>query len=204
MKKFLTGYMIPIAFWLTVIFFFVHYVFTTAHIYGDSMQPNLLNQQWVGVSRITQLKRGDVIIFDARGEDAHLQPGEDDYVKRIIGVPGDTVAYQDGQLFVDGRLVNQDYISPAEQGAGTAASFGNSWSLATLSANQGWPATERNQTVVPANAYFVLGDHRSISNDSRYFGFVDRSHILGQIIVPFWYSQQVRDNVNFESRDFFS
>ncbi|WEV54553.1 signal peptidase I [Leuconostocaceae bacterium ESL0723] len=204
MKKFLTGYVIPIAFWLTVIFFFVRYVFTTAHIYGDSMQPNLLNQQWVGVSRITQLKRGDVIIFDARGEDAHLQPGEDDYVKRIIGVPGDTVSYQDGQLFVDGRLVNQDYISPAEQGAGTAASFGNTWSLATLSANQGWPATERNQTVVPANAYFVLGDHRSISNDSRYFGFVDRSHILGQIIVPFWYSQQVRNNVNFESQDFFN
>lgn len=167
------------------------------------MEPNLLNNQYVGVNRLGDIQRGDVVVFDARQEDPRIKPGNKDYVKRIIGLPGDTVAYRAGNLYVNDKEVNQDFLSDAERTQGTAGDFGNSWSLASLSATNLWQTKDRNQSTVPQGEYFVMGDHRSVSNDSRYFGFVGRDHILGKVVVPFWYSDRIKDSVDHQNQHFF-
>ena len=191
---------IGVAVYLIITTFFVNIV----TISGDSMDPNLFDQQRVLVQKTENLKRGDVVVFDARQEDPRIKAGNKDYVKRVIAVAGDTVAYKDGILYVNGKKVNQSFISSDEQNAGTAASFGSSWDLKSLSSTGLWKENDRNQTVVPKDSYFVLGDHRSVSNDSRYFGFVSKKHVIGKIHVPFWYSTTVKNNIAKEEDHFFS
>ncbi|CAH1855600.1 signal peptidase I [Convivina praedatoris] len=202
-KNLMKEWVIPLALVALLGWCFTQFVFTGAVVNGGSMEPNLLNRQYVGVNRLGNLQRGDVVVFDATQEDPQIRPGNKDYVKRIIGVSGDTVTYHNGNLYVNGKMVNQSYLSIGERTQGTAGEFGISWSLASLSATGMWQVKDQNKSVVPADAYFVLGDHRSVSNDGRYFGFVDRNHILGKVVVPFWYDSNVKDNINHQSQHFF-
>lgn len=156
------------------------------------------------MTKTHNVKRGDVVVFDARKEDPRIQAGNKDYVKRVIGIPGDTVEYRDGDLYVNNKKVNESFISTDEQQSGTEASFGSSWSLGTLSATGMWKKDDQGKTVVPKGTYFVLGDHRSVSNDSRYFGFVSKEHVIGHVVVPFWYSDTVRKNIGSERNHFFA
>ncbi|CAH1855134.1 signal peptidase I [Convivina intestini] len=181
------------------------FVFSTVSISGTSMEPNLLNQQRVGVNHLATLKRGDAVVFDARQEDPRFKTGNSPYyVKRIIGIPGDTVEYRSGNLYVNNKKVNQDYISNDEKTQGTEGDFGATWNLKTLSTTGLWQAKDQNKSTVPSGEYFVMGDHRSVSNDGRYFGFVDRNHIMGKVVVPFWYSQQIKNSVDHQDQHFFA
>lgn len=207
MKKifsFIWNWVIPIGIGVGIYVVITTFFINVVTISGDSMDPNLLDQQRVLVQKTENLKRGDVVVFDARQEDPRIKAGNKDYVKRVIAVAGDTVSYQDGVLYVNGKKVNQSFISTTEQSAGTAASFGSSWDLKSLSSTGLWKVSDRNQTVVPKDSYFVLGDHRSVSNDSRYFGFVSKKHVIGKIHVPFWYSTTVKDNIAKEEDHYFS
>ncbi|MDF7627515.1 signal peptidase I [Leuconostocaceae bacterium ESL0723] len=193
------------AFILAAMWLFLNFVFGIVTINGTSMEPNLLDKQMVGVNHLAKIQRGDVVVFDARGEDPRIKPGNKDYVKRVIGVPGDTVSYSDGNIYVNGKKINQDFISSDEQNAGTEMTFGSTWSLKTLSASTGgWKTQDQNTSKVPAGEYFVMGDHRSVSNDGRYFGYVSRSHITGKVVVPFWYSNTIKQYVDHQNKDFFA
>ena len=106
--------------------------------------------------------RGDVIVF--------LSPpkaGEPntDFVKRIIAIPGDVVTIRGTTVIVDGAALNETYINPIEQGAG------------------GNPV---ENLVVPPDNYFVMGDHRSDSFDSRYWGFLPLDNIIGRVVLVYW------------------
>lgn len=207
MKKifsFIWNWVIPVGIGVGIYVVITTFFINVVTISGDSMDPNLLDQQRVLVQKTENLKRGDVVVFDARQEDPRIKAGNKDYVKRVIAVAGDTVSYQDGVLYVNGKKVNQSFISTTEQSAGTAASFGSSWDLKSLSSTGLWKVSDRNQTVVPKDSYFVLGDHRSVSNDSRYFGFVSKKHVIGKIHVPFWYSTTVKDNIAKEEDHYFA
>lgn len=207
MKKifsFIWNWVIPVGIGVGIYVVITTFFINVVTISGDSMDPNLLDQQRVLVQKTENLKRGDVVVFDARQEDPRIKAGNKDYVKRVIAVAGDTVSYQDGVLYVNGKKVNQSFISTTEQNAGTAASFGSSWDLKSLSSTGLWKVSDRNQTVVPKDSYFVLGDHRSVSNDSRYFGFVSKKHVIGKIHVPFWYSTTVKDNIAKEEDYYFA
>lgn len=203
--EFFKEWLVPIGSALIIVILIRTFLFTFVHVSGPSMTPNLQNNELVILNKIAKYQRGDVVVFDARQEDPRIRPGEKDYVKRIIGVPGDTISYKDSNLYVNGKQVNQDYIGINERTEGTEMSFGKNWSLASLSASDLWQKKDRNKVKVPAGEYFVMGDHRSVSNDGRYFGFVDAKHIEGKVIVPFWNSNQTaKANVNQQNKHFFA
>lgn len=151
---------------------------------GPSMLPTLQDKQRMWVSKISKIERGDIVVFDATKEDPGINKGgktnQKYYVKRVIGVGGDTVEAKDGNLYVNGKKVNQNYLSQVQRESGT----GN-WTLKSLSGSNtpfktAYSYWDDGKAVkVPKGQYFVLGDNRRVSEDGRYFGFVKKKHILG-------------------------
>ena len=153
------------------------------------MEPNLDNNERVAVVKTAKIRHLSVIVFNAYHVDPDARSKTVKYVKRVIGMPGDTVKAQDGKLYVNGKVVPQKFISQYERTQGTT-----NWNLSELSTRYSW---RLKTTTVPKNSYFVLGDHRSVSNDSRYWGFVPASSVLGVVKVPFWDSSSTkRHNIN--------
>lgn len=147
---------------------------------GLSMYPNLQNNERVIMLKHAKIKRDTVVVFNAKGVDdrAGVSDGTK-YVKRVIGLPGDKIEYKnDGKLYVNGKLRSQGYITTEQQKEGTLSISNAEDKGVTL-------GTGRSFTV-PKDEYFVLGDNREVSNDSRSYGFVPRSKILGVVKVPFW------------------
>ena len=142
-----------------VIFVVIHFTVQNFMIDGPSMQPSLMNNQYVLVNKVAYLfhapERGDVIVF-------HWPVDTNkDLIKRVIGVPGDVIVIDSKTVRVNGVLLNEPYImAPANP-------TGNTW-------------------VVPANEYFVMGDNRLVSDDSRDWGFVPGSYIVGKAVFVYW------------------
>lgn len=180
MRNFLSG-LWPIVVGLTIGLIGVNFVASPVTISGDSMQPNLQNNQIVMVNKQGEIKRGEVVVFNVYGVDPNATTPDEKYIKRIIGVPGDTVSDVNGVLRVNGKVVDQSFISENEQVA-TNNRVGDWTSLAELGQSQNWQGPISGK--VPAGYYFVLGDHRSISNDSRYWGFVPKNKISGTVWAP--------------------
>jgi signal peptidase I len=131
---------------------------------GPSMQPNFKAEQFLVVSRIHYLlgdpRRGDVVVFNAPGNDLEDPP----LIKRLIGMPGDTVELRDEQVYVNGLPLNETYIMEACR---ESRCHDQSWTLG-------------------ANEYFFMGDNRNNSRDSRVFGPVSRDRIVGEALVRYW------------------
>lgn len=186
--RFLRDWILPIIIGLLVALLVKTFLFQFVKVDGSSMQPNLQDSERVLVWKPMEVKRMSVIVFDAHGEDpAATEPV--DYVKRVIGVSGDTISYKDGKLYVNDKLVPQKFIDEEQRTTGT----GN-WTLASIANKYGWAKSPKK---VPKDSYFVLGDHRSVSNDSRYWGFVKKSKVMGVVKVPFWSkNDQAKKNIN--------
>jgi signal peptidase I len=141
--------------WLAVNFATARYV-----VDGQSMEPNLHTGQFLIVSRLAYKfgvpQRGDIIVFDFPGNPA------DDYVKRVIGLPGDTVTIQAGQIFINGNRLEEPYL-PDERMLPTQGRWN-----------------------VPDGSYFVLGDNRAHSSDSRRWGMLPEDAIIGKAWVSYW------------------
>ena len=142
------------------IFFATRLVMQNFRVQGPSMNPNLVTSELVLVSKLSYMKstpsRGDVVVFRKPGGNS------EDLVKRIIGMPEETIEIRTGRVFVNGLEIDEsDYI----------ARPGNSVV----------PPVR-----VPAGSYFVLGDNRSVSEDSRRFGSVPLAAIVGEVWVIYW------------------
>ncbi|WP_283679697.1 signal peptidase I [Lentilactobacillus sp. Marseille-Q4993] len=175
--KSIMSYVIPIVVAVALVLVINNFVMTPIRVDGNSMQPNLENQQLGVAVKPTAINHNSVIIFDANGEDPSVHK-HTDYVKRVIGLPGDTVESKNGNIYVNHKKIYQGYIGKYQRTTGT----GN-WTLHSLS--KSWPR-DNGVTVVPKGKYFVLGDHRSISMDGRYWGFVPKNKIVGVMkVLPF-------------------
>lgn len=196
------------------------FVFNYMFVSGESMYPTLHDKDVIFVNKMDKTpKRGQVIVFNSVNVDPHeavQYKGKKsvDYVKRVIGVPGDTVEQKDGQLYVNNKKVNEYYLSNKEKTSGSdqvkldSNGYGTlvpNWNLSTLSQNNSyWNKESQNKDTVPAGHYFVMGDHRSVSNDSRYFGFVPQESISGVVKTPaLFFDKDTRQKVNTLYKNFF-
>jgi len=141
-----------------VIFLLVNAATGRFRIEGASMEPNLHDSEYVLIDKISYRlrppERGDVIVFERQGN-------ERDYIKRVIGLPGDTVQIAGGQVLVNGRALDEPYLN-------------------TTMLND-MPA----RTIDPDH-YFVLGDNRNNSSDSRSFGSIAAKDIIGRAWLVYW------------------
>ena len=146
---------------LAISAFIIVFIYQPVKVEGTSMMPSLSDQERIFVNkfvyRLESIQRGDVVVF------RYPRDPSKSYIKRVVGVAGDRIRIDGGQVYVNGEAVDEDYVPPAYTDA------------------RSYP-----EMVVPANSYFVLGDHRSMSNDSRDFGPVHRSYIYGKAVFGYW------------------
>lgn len=192
------SWLVPIIIGLLIALLIKQFLFQIVRVDGPSMQPNLQNNERVFCLKASKIHRGSVVIFDANGVDPQVAT-RTNYVKRVIGVPGDTVKSKDGNIYVNNKKINQNYINADQRDSGT----GN-WTLKSISVQNNW-LKNNGATKVPNGEYFVLGDHRSVSNDGRYWGFVPKSKIDGVVKVPSWTgTATTRNNVNQEWKHYWA
>ena len=156
----LTKWLLVFVIFITLIHFFVATIFI---VDGISMEPNYHTGEYVIVDRFQYLfgkpERGDVVVLKFPGDPEHKK-----YIKRVIGLPGENIIIQDGQVFINGKEINEPYLP-----AGTE----------TL------PNVNRT---LREDDFFLLGDNRPNSNDSRVWGVAPRRYLIGRawvIIYPF-------------------
>ena len=146
-----------------ILFLSLHSALQNFRIDGISMEPGLHDREFVLVDKwsywLHQPARGDIIVFVAPPDPSQ------DYVKRIIGLPGDVITIHGSEVFVNGVQLNKFYVDPHRQGN---------------------PFSDFDNEVVPPNSYFVLGDNRQESSDSRDWGCVPRQNIIGRLAVIYW------------------
>ena len=141
--------------------FIIIFLYQPVRVEGTSMLPNLEDQDRLFINkmafRVGDVHRGDVVVFQYPLD--HTQS----YIKRVIGLPGDRVSIDHGRVILNGSRQVEPYVP---------ARFTDDRS--------------QRETTIPANEYFVMGDHRSISRDSREFGPVQRDLIYGKAAFVYW------------------
>ncbi|MCC7173583.1 MAG: signal peptidase I [Bryobacterales bacterium] len=139
------------------------FIYQPVQVEGTSMMPALENQERIFINKfayrmgIEKISRGDLVVFWFPGE-----PGKS-YIKRVVGLPGDRVSIDRGTVFVNGSRLPEDYV-PARYRDSLSAP----------------------ETRVPDGHYYVLGDHRSSSSDSRSWGPIGRDSIYGRAVFVYW------------------
>jgi signal peptidase I len=139
------------------------FVYQPVKVEGTSMMPSLEDQERIFINKFIyrfgmgDIQRGDMVVFWFPGDPSKS------YIKRVIGLPGDTVEIANGQVSVNGRALKEDYVP---------SNYRDTQSI--------------EPEHVPPDHYFVLGDHRSSSNDSRSWGSVHRRHIYGKAVFVYW------------------
>jgi signal peptidase I len=141
----------------------------TVHVIGLSMYPTLDNDDYLIATKLDYRfhapQRGDIIIM----RDPY-DPTKD-FIKRVVALPGERLLIKDGHVYINGRLLSEPYL-PAQE----------PWTV-----NDNWPVSgDPEGDLVPPNEFFVMGDNRNHSSDSRMFGFVRRDQIEARGLVRIW------------------
>lgn len=145
-----------------VLMFLMVYVVSITQVVGNSMSPTLENGEVLILNkakyRFSEVKRGDIIAFTY--EDTKY------LIKRVIGLPGDYVSIKDNKVYINGKYYKENYLKDID--------------------TPNFELTNLGYTKVPENMYFVLGDNRDNSLDSRKIGLVNKADIIGEIAIRFW------------------
>jgi signal peptidase I len=139
------------------------FLYQPVRVEGTSMMPSLVDQERIFINKfsyrfgITDVNRGDTVVFWFPGDTSKS------YIKRVIGVPGDIVEIARGRVFVNDQELDEPYVPDDYR-----------------------DRVSMDRMTVPEGEYFVLGDHRSSSNDSRTWGTVARHFIYGKAVFSYW------------------
>lgn len=143
-----------------IIYWIISLGFRNFRVFGDSMTPNFHHGQYLVVNRLVYRlhlpQRGDVVIFRSPPNP------EKEYIKRVIGLPGETVAIRKGRVFINGQRLKEPYIDQVDRSS--------SWGPSPMGEDE----------------YFVLGDNRDNSSDSRSWGMLPRENIIGKAWISYW------------------
>jgi signal peptidase I len=146
---------------LAISAFIIIFLYQPVKVEGTSMMPGLEDQERIFVNKFVYrwepIQRGDIVVF------RYPRDTSKSYIKRVIGVAGDRVRIENGQVYVNGQTLDEDYV-PSEYA----------------------DARSYPEVTVPTYSYFVLGDHRTMSNDSRDFGPVNERFIYGKAVFGYW------------------
>ena len=141
--------------------FVIIFLYQPVKVEGTSMLPELQDQERIFINkfvyRLEPIERGDVVVFHYPADPSKS------FIKRVIGGPGDKIRIAEGQVFRNGQPLFEPYVPPE---------YTDRRSIPEL--------------IVPANSYFVLGDHRSMSNDSRDIGPIHEGYIYGKAVFVYW------------------
>jgi signal peptidase I len=146
--------------------FIIVFLYQPVRVEGTSMLPMLEDQDRLFINKIAyrvgEIHPGDVVVFE------YPRDHTKSYIKRVVALPGDRIRIDRGTVYVNGKRLPEPYVP-------------------------GRYADDRSEAelVLPPNEYFVMGDHRSISSDSREFGPVDRDLIYGKAVFVYWPMEQV-------------
>jgi signal peptidase I len=151
---------------LAVSAFIIIFVYQPVKVEGTSMMPGLSDQERIFINkfvyRYESIDRGDVIVFRYPNDPSKS------YIKRVIGVPGDRVQISFGRVYVNGKRMSEPYVPDQ------------------YSDERSMP-----EMIVPPDSFFVMGDHRNMSSDSREFGAVGRDYIYGKAVFAYWPAEKV-------------
>jgi signal peptidase I len=146
---------------ILVSFFIILFIYQPVKVEGGSMEPGLEDQERIVINklvyRLESIERGDIIVF------RYPRDTRKSFIKRVIGLPGDHIHIAYGHVYVNEEQLPESYV-PSDY----------------------LDAKSYSEIVVPRDSYFVLGDHRSASNDSREFGPIQRSYIYGKAVFGYW------------------
>lgn len=146
---------------LAISAFIIIFLYQPVKVEGTSMMPGLEDQERIFVNKFVYrwepIQRGDIVVF------RYPRDTSKSYIKRVIGIAGDRIRIDSGQVYVNGEALDEDYVP-----------------------NDYVDARSYAEIVVPPNSFFVLGDHRSMSNDSRDFGTVNERYIYGKAVFGYW------------------
>src|SRR6202045_1637837 len=146
---------------LAISAFIIIFLYQPVKVEGTSMMPGLDDQERIFVNkyvyRLEPIQRGDIVVF------RYPRDTSKSFIKRVIGLAGDHIRIDSGEVFVNGEALEEDYVPAA------------------YADQRSYP-----EIVVPVNSYFVLGDHRTMSNDSRDFGPVGIGYIYGKAVFGYW------------------
>jgi signal peptidase I len=142
------------------------FLYQPVRVEGTSMLPRLEDHDRLFINKfvyhISSIDRGDVVVFH------YPRDPEKSYIKRVIAGPGDTLRIDHGQVWVNGNALAENYVPDMYR-----------------------DTRSYTQMVIPDDSYFVMGDHRSISSDSREFGAVERDLIYGKAVFVYWPAKDV-------------
>ena len=145
------------------------------YISGPSMQTTMFQDNRVLVNKLSyrlhDIHRGDVVVFDRVTVDGEVVQ-HDDLIKRVIGLSGETISIKDCQIFIDGKLLAEPYL--------------NDYDLAQSSVDDRCRVPMMDETLIPENHLFVMGDNRPQSFDSRMFGSIEQNLVVGRAFVIIW------------------
>jgi signal peptidase I len=162
---------------LVVAFLLRTFVVQTFFIPSGSMEPTLQIGDRILVNKLSYhlhgVDRGDIIVFKRPAAENCGGPPVADLVKRVIGLPGETISASGGYVDINGKRLNETWLPASEQGMTGQGPAGTSSNLA-------------HPYRIPKNNYFVMGDNRKDSCDSRYWGPVSRSLIVGKVELRVW------------------
>jgi signal peptidase I len=146
---------------LTISAFIIIFLYQPVKVEGVSMMPSLDDQERIFVNKFVYhmepIQRGDIVVFH------YPRDPSKSFIKRVIGLAGDHIRIDTGQVFVNGQPLEENYV-PAD-----------------YTDQVSYP-----EVIVPGNAYFLLGDHRNMSKDSRDFGPVEQKFIYGKAVFGYW------------------
>jgi len=165
-KPVMAGWLRDIVISLAVSAFFIIFLYQPVKVEGTSMMPTLQDQERVFINKfvykLEPIEHGDVIVFRYPRDPAKS------YIKRVVAIAGDHVQIQAGVVFVNGHRLRENYVPRMYEDV------------------RSYP-----DIIVPPHSYFVLGDHRNLSNDSRDFGPVDEEFIYGKAVFGYWPVEKV-------------